>query len=253
MKNGTIAALLVVLIVVSGVAGFFIGSANIQTVTRTSTQVSVVTTTQTTTNRLGELAQGESIGASGIGLSLAINSTVIRPNGTISLTVDEFNALSVPVNISASSQWMVQGLSEGCPSFVPDGFGVLRGYYTPDNVSDGRLLNIFSPPMFCPVAHVYNVTNGVSGRLVNLTSYSFLPHSDNASYFVYYVPDNTLNVTKGIFGPDQMGGFPLTISATSESTSHDSLGSAAPATYTVVAGDEWGNLVVLHFSVVAAG
>ncbi len=106
--------------------------------------------------------------------------------------------------------------------------------------------------------------------LHSITSYSLLAGRDNGTYAGYYaVPgaqpppvcnsgvctytaNNTESLAKGTF-PTRMA-VQESIYAANATTGlgYNSLGSSLPANYTLVAGDEWGQLTILHFSVVAS-
>ncbi len=199
----------------------------------------------------------EVLSASGLELSLSVNSTTLRPNGTIGLNVTVFNALPVANNISVSDRWLVSFYSTCGRYYFPDGIAFFRGYYTLNNITAGDSLNVW-PPIPCPVEWIGNgTTPGIVGVLQNVTCYSFLPVSDKASYSAYYVPvdssgSQTGPVALGTFLPVRVSLSGITVSATISNYAFDlrpSLGSTAPAVYTAVAGDEWGDLVLLHFSV----
>jgi len=285
MRNAVVAFLLIVVLMVSAGAGYFAGSSNkttttivtgptttaTQTVTQSATTVETIHTTtiltqtttlgETTTSRnvvgaesqCGFVATCNTFNSAGLELSLSVNSTQLRPNGTISLNVTEFNPLPVPLNISSSTHWLL-GVWWGCGLYYfPDGIAVFKGYYGLNNLSTASALNFWAP-IPCPVEWVGNGTSvGVVGVLQNVTSYSFLPHSYNSSYAGFYTPSDsrTGQVVFGTFLPVRMVAG-TAISATSSNnfpTFGNSLGSTAPAVYTLVTGDEWGDLVLLHFSV----
>ena len=286
MRSEAVAFLLIVLLIASAGAGYFAGSSNkttittatgpttttIQTVIHATTSIETIisTTTSTLTTTMVETTTPRSIvgaevqcgfvttcnisNSAGLELSLSVNSTQLETNGTISLNVTEFNPLPIALNISSSTHWPVSGLWWGCGLYYfPDGVAVYRGYYGLNNLSTASALNFWAP-IPCPVEWVGNGTSvGIVGVLQNVTSYSFLPHSYNSSYAGFYTPSNsrTGQVVFGTFLPVRMVAG-TAISATSSNnfpTFGNSLGSTATAVYTLVAGDEWGDLALLHFSV----
>lgn len=120
----------------------------------------------------------------------------------------------------------------------------------------------------CPVDYAFNGTSLV-GQLHNITSYSLLPMNDTGNYAGYYVLPPTASSTcsatvctyystpekfaEGIFST-QMS-FSATIYAnngTGGLRPYNSLLSSLPATYTLVAGDEWGQIMLLHFQVTSS-
>jgi hypothetical protein len=107
-----------------------------------------------------------------------------------------------------------------------------------NNLSSAKPLDIW-PDIACPATVELNVT-----------SYSFLPKEDVANYSGYPVissqssPVKQESYTRVAFG--------TWIYAANDTGFYMSLGSALPFTYTLVAGDEWGQLVVLHFQVTSS-
>jgi hypothetical protein len=171
------------------------------------------------------------------------------------MNVSEFNTLSVTNNISSSSGWKLSGLTWVCGrGSLTNGMALFRGYYTLNNLTSAVPLNFWTPVQ-CPLNYLSNGTR-VVGVLSNVTSYAFPPKSDNASYSAYYRPLNCSSecafVGSSAFGefPQEQMSTQLTVYATNSTTSSESsLLSTAPSVYTFVAGDEWGALVLLHFSV----
>jgi hypothetical protein len=283
MRSEAVAFMLIVLLIASAGAGYFAGSStktttttatgptttttqtvthattSFETILSTTTSTLTATMVETTTPRsivgaevqCGFVAKCNTFNSAGLELSLSVNSTQLKPNGTISLNVTEFNPLPIALNISSSTHWPVSGLWWGCGLYYfPDGVAVYRGYYGLNNLSTASALDFWAP-IPCPVEWVGNGTSvGIVGSLQNVTSYSFMANSYKASYTAFYIP-NTGPVTLGTFLPVRIVAG-TAISATSSNffpTFGNSLLSTAPAVYTLVAGDEWGDLALLHFSV----
>jgi len=228
-----------------------------------STQTGIVSSTEVTDASLG------------LRLSLWVNSTVIPSEDEIGINASVVNTRTTANNLTASNGWAVEGLSEGgCNSgnatnklFFPIGLEVFRGNYGKDNLSSAGQPIDWWPLVEC-------IADGVSVGaqylpLENITSYSLLPGNDSGTYAGYYVASTTspppvcgsgvctysANVTrtyaKGVF-PARMA-FQQTINAANGTGGfYSSLGSSLPANYTLVAGDEWGQLAMLHFQVVAS-
>jgi hypothetical protein len=160
-----------------------------------------------------------------------LNSTRVSSGQAIAATVDEFNTMVAPNNVSVSSDWPLQGLAVGACGSVnyPVGLAVLRGNYDLANVTSGTALQIYQPGAYgCPI-----VLSGIS-------SYLFQASSDNATVIGSCQPGACLNETMG-----------ATVSVSGYWT-----GGAATAftsfpagVYTVVAGDEWGDITLSHFAV----
>lgn len=162
----------------------------------------------------------------GFDLYLLVNPVSVEAGGTVTVTIWMSNTGTQVDNVSAASSWPIGDfLSNPCPSGNPLPFGVeiLNGYYTTDNATAGRSLQLVndvscvassaSPTFFAIAASGSQaiVPYGGSFQLWNLSS-SFFPFG----------------------GFYQAGGSP--------SFYH------FHGVYTVVAADEWGDLVVTHFS-----
>lgn len=210
----------------------------------------------------------------GLRLSLWVNSTVIPSEGEIEINASVVNTRTTADNLTASNDWGAQGLTEGACDygnatnklFYPIGLDVFKGDYGKGNLSSAG-----QPIAWWPVVEC--VADGVSVGtqffpLENITSYSLLPGNDSGTYAGYYVasttspppvcsggvctysPNVTRTYAKGVF-PTRMA-LEQTINAANGTGFYSSLGSALPANYTLVAGDEWGQLAILHFQVVAS-
>jgi hypothetical protein len=94
------------------------------------------------------------------------------------------------------------------------------------NLSDGKPMFVW-PMITCP-----------NEGSLNVTDWSFLPKSDRANPYGIASSNQSIPITIGD-----------TIFAANGTGFYTSLGSALPSTYTLVAGDEWGQIVLLHFVV----
>jgi hypothetical protein len=114
----------------------------------------------------------------------------------------------------------------------PFGIAIFQGNYTVANISTATPLQIYEPGIYhCP------------DILADISSYVFQPLSDTAG--VFQMSESTAGFTAGMnaeFEPAPTGYW-----------ASNEVGAAftnfGPGVYTVVAGDEWGALVVLHFTV----
>ena len=154
-------------------------------------------------------------------LALSWNGQFIVSGSTLGISVNEFNPSSSAINVSRETNWPLSGLSTGmCPSlYYPFGIAVFQGKYTGANLSQAVPLRIF-PVVPCPLIVRY------------ITGYEFQPMSDNATVLpgTGEVPMRTevfVNGTYNANGGLQNGTTPF-----------------LPGIYTVVAGDEWGNLAL---------
>lgn len=226
---------------------------------QTSSSLSISTTSVETTNS-----------SLGLKLVLSVNSTTIPSQDPISITVKLVNTLATMNNLTAVNDWAIQELESG-PCDIgnatnnlldPAGIGIFRGYYGMNNLTSARPL-----PIWAGIECINRIgsigTQPVT--VVNITSYSFLPAGNNGSVFYagyYILQQNTSRSCSAKLctyypTPEQFakGTFPTTASYNAEVYSangtgfFNSLNSSLPATYTLAAGDEWGQIILLHFSV----
>jgi hypothetical protein len=225
LRRATSAATWVVVLVVAALAvaaSVFVvegGTGALQTSSTHTTSSSLTTSTSAKSP------------ASGLELSVTLNITDVSPGRGVAVTVDEENPGDAPLNVSASADWPIQGLAVGpCgPLNYPVGLAVLRGNYDVANVSSAKALQVYRPGIAaCPM-----ILSGIG-------SFEFQASGDNAT----------------IFGGCQSSGGGGCLSETINSTvSFDgywnggALTSFQSGVYTVVAGDEWGGIAMLHFVV----
>ena len=166
---------------------------------------------------------------SGLNLSLSLSSTLINPGQVVSVNIDEQNTLSTENTVPSSRNWPVPGLSLGpCGSLnLPIGIEIISGFYLSSNITGAQPLQLSEPgTYFCPA-------------ILLIDSYTFEPHSD----MVIGTFTGRVNSTVDASGYWARGG--------PSSPASFQLVEFAPGTYTVVGGDEWGSLAILHFTVVA--
>lgn len=171
--------------------------------------------------------------ATGLQLALTLNSTTVPFGETIQIGLDERNALPIPNNVTAATDWpnieglLMVGPKSACPIRDSVGYAILPGFYTAENasgVTNEPLEQFFAS---CPFFE--------SG-----TSYLFQPMSDNATFTIG--PNTVRAETNGDF---DIRGYYLTSDGGIGTDFHP----FPPGTYTVVAGDEWGEMVIQHFTV----
>jgi hypothetical protein len=167
----------------------------------------------------------------GLSITLSLNSTTYHPGEQISVTINEKNIFPIRNKIHGADKWPVEGLTlSPCGTHYPFGISILQGYYEAESIGTVSPLQLFDPNAFysCPIvlAAIY---------------YTFEPWSDTAAIYTGhgsepYSTNMTAEVTASGFWT---GSRP---SAT--------FSNFIPGIYTVVGGDEWGALVILHFTVV---
>jgi len=225
MRNEGLAALVAILVVASLGIGYLSGNSTRATETMTSISTSTVTSTTTSiSTETSVFTHGILVPVSSAstldpttGLSLNLNLTT-NQNGWVILTVYEFNTLDRANNVSAAQSWpsdtslfrWVQELYEENVGMV--GYEILQGNYGPSNFTLGTALWLQPPPSLL----------GCCAEVEPPTSYAFQPLSQ-------------ANVLSGSYPGYFVGGSTYT--------------PLSPGIYTVLAGDEWGDVAILHFIV----
>lgn len=191
-------------------------------------------TTSTESRSATTLQTGGSYTSSSQDLELRLSVNASSTGGsdsnvTVSIGVSEYNMLPAPNNVSAETEWGLDGLALGpCGrQAYPFGVAIYSGAYTAGNVSQATPLQIY-PLVPCPMFI----------RLV--TGYLFQPSSDMAVILpsgpnataTQMSANVTATATYGVGGGPSLSPTPL-----------------GPGTYTVAAGDEWGSIVVIHFTI----
>jgi hypothetical protein len=222
MRNEGLAALVAVLVVASLGIGYLSGNDTRATETLTSVSTSTVTSTDTSTStETSVLTSGVLVPTSSAstlnpltGLSLDLNLSTDQ--GRLIMTVYESNTLDRINNVSYGSSWPNASLFQWTPTNCYDpgmeGYEVLHGNYGSNNFTDGQALWLQPEnlQMQC------GVETGTTGN----SSYIFQPLSArdvlSGMYVGYWIEGETYT--------------PF-----------------APGTYTMLAGDQWGQVAILHF------
>ena len=173
-----------------------------------------------------------SLSANGLILSLSTDKTTYRSGQEVSIVIDETNTLSTTNDVHVADKYPSSHLAidfTNRPTIFPFGIAVFRGDYTLLTYSTGTPLVIFDP------SEEY-----IGTLVVGPTSYSFHPLSDTADIeggdyqsSNYYLIKR--DITLQGYWPSQDYGTKLI--------------QFKPGIYTVIAGDEWGTLVIIHFTV----
>ena len=171
-----------------------------------------------------------------LSLSLSTNSTTYRPGQDVSITVDIKNMWQETNHIIAAKDWPYDNLEiDQCDmgpwGFVyPYGIAIFQGSYSLSDFAAATPLALydFSLLVPCPAP-------------IPAASYDFQPLSDIAqvSGSSAQFPTSTFAITTTLAETGYWSG------STPKVTKHN----FEPGVYTIVAGDEWGNLVILHFTV----
>ena len=194
---------------------------------------SVSQTTLTTINDFNGINTASSQSANGLSLSLSLDSTTYKPGDTINMVVSEKSMLKITNKLLVSDKWPIHGLSVdicGTRSF-PFGVAILRGNYTSGNVVTAAPLILYNPN---------GIVQGCLPPVLNVTAYHFEPLSDIATLDGTVIDQSaTFEMSTEVSVWSYWAGNPP--NAVSQNLE--------PGVYTVVAGDEWGALVVLHFTI----
>ena len=159
-------ALSVITLVLAGVLGLVLVAPQsimhpATTTTTTTTTKAITSTSLNTTTKIAMGAEGQCgftmtcgvLSPSGLELILMVNSTAVRPNATMTVSVTELNMLSTTNNVSSSSEWRLSGLtwSQGCGGrgYLPHGIELFKGYYTLSNMTSASPV-VFWGEVPCP-------------------------------------------------------------------------------------------------------
>jgi hypothetical protein len=168
-------------------------------------------------SNFNKINTASSLSANGLALSISLNSTKYKPGQGIRIDIDEHNTLSTDIDNPFSVNWSYYSLSlGGCGDYLNlpfMGIGIVKGSYTSANISDGTPLSFwnYSQAVPCPTPEA------------PAPDYDFPPRSDmfaEIDFNGYWSGEPTATLLN----------FP-------------------PGVYTAAGGDEWGNLVVAHFTV----
>jgi len=226
MRKEGLAAVIAVLVVASLGIGYLSGTSTKTTETMTSVSTSTVTSTTTSiSTETSVLTQGILVPTSSAstldpttGLSLNLNLST-NYNGWVVLTVYESNTLDRANNVSAADSWpsnasLFRWVQEPYEENVGmAGYEMLQGNYGLSNFTEGTALWLQPPPSLLGCCGMGEGSP---------TSYAFQPLGE-------------ANVLSGSFAGYFAGGSTYT--------------PFFPGTYTVLAGDEWGDVAILHFTV----
>jgi len=178
--------------------------------TTTTTSMFSTITTSTTINS----ASVNSI--SDLSLSLSLDSITYKAGQDVYITVEEHNTLNTDTIVPASNNWALDYLAMGGCGTNGDfvGIALFQGYYTADNKSLGGPLLFWN----------YNITTPCPTTITPPDGFDFTPLDQK-------------------YAELDLKGYWTGNSPSAAFTNFE------PGIYTVVAGDEWGALVFVHFTV----
>jgi hypothetical protein len=182
--------------------------------------------------------------ANGLRLSLAADPSVIYSGGTIAISISDFNTLLTSNAPAITGVPAVNGatLALGPCNQLPLGFGVYEGYYDEENISSASPLDMFQPGIVYSCSVEFNVAY-----------FSFSPQSDNISLYSLQPSGsgNTTVPTRMWTNPDAFAGnFSGYWTAQNQAVLMSSaFHEFQPGVYTIVGGDDYGQLAIIHFYV----
>jgi hypothetical protein len=222
----------------TGHSGTSMSATSVPTETSTSTLTTTLTTASTTTATSTSTATTDTDPTNDLELRLYLNtSSSVRTRSNFSIFADSYNPSTSVANITAENDWVVPlNSTNGAPCGDEGqtvGFAVAEGHYTSSNITAAKLLDLVNPlaTYNCPLYFGYGSPTG----------FIFQPASDGgASYGCVGVsptcPTGNATATYDL--------NPLTVTGYYQG---DTFTSFAPRTYTVLAEDEWGALVLAYF------
>ena len=180
--------------------------------------------------------------ANGLSFSVSTDQTAYAPGQEVEAVTDEKNTLAKTNNVPAANHWPVTGLAQmyfgPCVSpDIPYGIGVYQGDYTAKNYSSATPLNLYNPKaIFLCEPQQTSISK----------SFSFEPSSDIADII------STNSIPKGktssTISQHQISAE-MTLKGCWTDDSSPKFTYFSPGVYTVVGGDEWGDLALVHFTV----
>jgi hypothetical protein len=217
----TISILVLVMLVIAALAGYVLISAS-----KENTSGSFPANSETTNSTLG------------LQLELSIeNDTVVSPGKIIVVNITLFNLMKTDNGLSQSLMWPVFTIQTvPCNVLYPLRLGVVSGYYDLNNLSrvtESQIVNFTNPDLayHCPIVPV-------------IRYWYFQSQSDLAD-----ICSGTL-VGTGCYKPmSQLVEIDGTWSSNSTIPGRAICHELTPGVYTIIGGDEWGQIVVLHFRV----
>ena len=229
---------LIVIVIVAVVFATYVGFTFSQSVDTTTVPFPVTTVNESSTasyqTSVDYQIPTQSASDTNSTLGLALQLELAPSNGSIGTLViiaDILNILNVQNNVTHANQWHYSSNSlnpfNPCGAPGPVGFAVLQGYYDQSNYSSGSALMFYNS----------TVTYLCTTRILPTGYYSFIPHSHTA----------LLVDSKGQSFYNQS--IAISFSVNGYFTEGGSFLKFPEGQYTVVAADEWGELVILHFVV----
>lgn len=194
----------------------------------------------------GSTSTSEAMGSlDGLRLTLSVSPSDVYAGDSVNVSISDFNTLASTYSPRIVGPPTVGGnpLSVGPCSQLPLGIGVYQGNYDSGNISQATQLDLSQPGLvyLCPAefAVAYFSFNAQSNEV---TLYSMQPSGQGNSTVtsrMWTVPD--------VFTENFSGYW--TAQNQTCAISCDVFHQFLPGVYTIVGGDDWGQLMIVHFTV----
>lgn len=163
----------------------------------------------------------------GFSLNLSLNTTQASAGKGVNFEVWLNNTSDQIVNVTSLNSWLTGWpVSRFCPGFPPANVGVVPGYYSADNVSLSQVLPVYPVSgSDCP-----ELAAGTTARYIlfqPFRSVALIVFSNSSE--AYQTDLRFSYSSSGSYGSGRLSSF--------------------SSVMTVVAADEWGDIVVAHFLV----
>ena len=180
--------------------------------------------------------------STGLEFTMSLNSSTVQEGHDLGVLVNLINTLDRANNVTGAEAWLLTDQSESSPSMNcaqndPFRIEVLRGYYDLSNFSKGTPLDftVFRPPfgMNQCLFYIRAADHNAPPLFVSYSKnhYVFSPMSNEAQW-----------IASGLQAVDQKAVMSETMLL------RPALFSNSTGVFTVVGGDEWGDLEVEHFT-----
>jgi hypothetical protein len=241
---GGVAAVIVGIILIASIAYLpLVATSTISTSSSRSTISSTENTTTSTSNAYPTSAQTTN-STLGLKLILSTNAASIASGQLLNVSFSVVNILPNVNNVSKSSNWKLQQFENSTDTLYQCiGWGnllIYRGYFSQANltVAANDVLPLFQP--------------GVNDNctVFDFSLYSFQASSSYAS--VYYSGGGPVTSSYGTWELTSSGSIAGYYTPNQSYYILNKFVSPSPflkGTYTIVVGDEWGQIVILHFTV----
>jgi hypothetical protein len=162
-------------------------------------------------------------------LHLSTTSQMIKPGQAIGITISVNNTSSHPIQMPAQNNWSYGNVATGLCARIGYGIAILDGYYTSDNLTQGKILPIFNLGALCPVI------------IEHATMYEFQPSSGQVKEIQCdQTQDIKCNPNSYQMGENyRLGGY----------WNYGSIEPFKSGIYTIVGADEWGHVAIEHLVV----